>query len=303
MAAQDPHNIPAENAESLRTEQIAAQPSASGANALWLAVTLLNLVLIAFLLPSWLLKNDTVLFIIKVASIVAAAGAFAAGLVWFQNFLTSLPSHPWFKVSQIIAFVVLGLLNVAKLPLVPLYPVVDAGATLEINGQHQNVEAGTVRVSFGAHKIVVSPGKADDGKPWHYSLGYEDVFSAIFRKYEQRWSPLYAVDIKTKVSNVEVLIRKLDGDFDPGFRNKPEPSDFGFKFEPMTGKTDAFIYGASDSQFGSADVVYLPPGEYAFTAHKEGCGDKEIRINIKGIQHGGHTVDFESLCDTTQTNR
>jgi hypothetical protein len=299
MAAQDPQTI----AGGIQPEN--AERSSSARAAFLLAITLLDvflfLLLVSGLIKSFLQSDQFTMLTQVFTALVASGGVFAAGKKWFNDFLISLPSKSWFMPVALGFFVVLGLVNVARLPLITLHPVIDRHATLDVDEKRYEHYQGTVRVSLAPHMFRVGTPSDEEGKPQEYELGLKDVFLALFHNYNAVWSPLFAVNLKTKVPKLEVLIRKTDGDFDSGFRENPESTWQHLRFEPKAGANDVFIWQASDTEFGSADVVYLPRGTYQFTASKKACDkngpNKVIDLSLDRVQDGGQDADFESLCD------
>jgi hypothetical protein len=251
-----------------------------------------------FLLPVSLLKNEQVAFIIKVGTLVGAAGAFAAGLMWFKKLATSLPRQKLFKVLNIVALCGLIPAHVSQMQVVPIHPRVEpAGAKLEIDGQPRDYENGTVRMSIGSHNVKVSP--TGGGQSRDFTVSYKDVFFAIFNDYKPRWTPLYQVTIDTNSENVEVAIQKKDGDFDVAFRKNPPTTELKLTFEPKADGKDLFIYRGADNPNGSADHVELPYGEYQFTASRNNCKERDvITLRVGNEQTGKYSVEFKPLCET-----
>jgi hypothetical protein len=282
--------------------QIVVAKESSGAptrsDAVWLLLTLVNIGLFVFLVPADVLENKQLGFIIKSVSLIGAMGAFAAGLLWFKKFVTSLPERKWFRVTQIAALCVLIPLQVSQRSVVPLHPRVEpAGTKLEVDGEPRRYDSGTVRVSIRNHRIRVSA--ASGGHPREFPLSYTDVFAAIFKEYSPRWTPLYEVTINTNSEDVEVVIRKKDGEFDADFRANPPPTELGLSFEPQANAKDTFIYRGANNPNGSADHVNLPYGDYELTARNASCRDTDIRPLSVGKSHSAkHSVDFNPLCET-----
>lgn len=282
----------------------------SGAAAVWIALTLLNVGLLILVVPDALLQNVRLAFVIKVVSGIGALGAIAAVLIWFQHAFTSLPKYLWFRTTQVVALCVLGLLNLSQLPLIPLYPVLDPGSKVEVDGQKH--AGGTIRVSLGPHTVRVgtstdAEGKLkvsdDGGKVKEYSLGYKQVLLAVLSNYTDPWDaldtvyihPLYAVYIQTDVPKVDVEIRRTDGDFNPEFSESAEPEDPPPGIERKPGTNNVVIWHSGNSRVGTDIRLYLPHGEYTFTGRKEGC-EKVIPKSIKHVEKGGHIIELGSLC-------
>lgn len=314
MVAQDPHNVGHQEREpearpkkaSTRpkhSDVLRARPSRDEApppswkTATWLGIILLNVVLLIFVLPYELLTSPRVSLILKIGAVIVAGGAFTAGVVWFKQFLNFLPTARWFKVLQVVVLFFLILANASlRLPVIPLYPDLDADTRLDVDNAARPHDGGAIRVSFGQHNVRVAPPTDEDGKPRDYFVGYGESLLALFRKYTKPWSPLYAVDVKTSVPAVEVTITKTDGAFEPGFRKHYEKTARKKRFEPKGEAQDVFIWNGGDTLNGTADIIYLPHGKYVFTAHKEGCTGAPIELEIKGARKGGYLVDFQSLC-------
>ena len=273
------------------------QATESGKPGIWLALTLVNIGLLVFLFPD-LLNNQTIESVIKLAVIIAAASAFKAAWERFRKFLNSSPKQWWFKVVMVIAFCVLVFLNVTtRLALIPLYPVIAEGATVKVGGIAERDPGGKVTVSLGSHPVEIAT-LAGKYRPKNYELGRKDVFLAIFSKYTENWGPFYGVDLKTKVPNIQVEISKTDGPFDSQFLQDPQRTELfpRTKFELKPGTNNVFVWQATQSPVGTADVVYLPAGSYTFTPNWEGCRDKAKSINLTKVVVEGYLVDFRPLC-------
>lgn len=276
-------------------------PPPSRSNAAWLVITLMNIVLIVFLVPASLLKQDQLGFIFKVVSIVGAMGAFAAGLVWFKNLMTSLPQQRWFKIANVAILFAVVPLHVSQQSVVPLHPRIEpSGTLLEIDGQQRDYEGG-VRLSVSNHQVRVRA--TSNSHPRDIAITYKDVFYAIFKNYSEYWTPWYKVTINTNSENVEVLIRKKDGEFDADFRKHPPATELALPFQPKSNSNDTFIYHGANNPNGSADHINLPYGEYELTARSNGCNQTLVTQLIVGKVIVGKVeasdrVDFDPLCDT-----
>jgi hypothetical protein len=287
MAAQDPPNVGnevhGENAQS---------PAARAA--FLLVITALDVCLFV-LLASGLIKSDSFTFLLQVVTaLVAGSGVFAAGKTWFSELFKTLPNQPWFPAVAVVLFIVLGLANLSRLPLVPLYPQLDPDTTLKVDDD-SGPRSVPISVSFRPHTFTVTPANDASGKARHYDIGYKELLAAIFTKYTDRWSPLYAAEIKTLDAMVDVEIQKTDGDFDAQFRNSVEVTHRHHTFKPKPGANDIFIWQGGDNELGSVDTVYLPPGNYTFTARKQGCQPQAIPRQVN--EKDQPVIDFESLCD------
>jgi hypothetical protein len=258
----------------------------------------LNIVLIVFLLPASVLKNEQLAFIIKVGTLVAAAGAFAAGLVYFKNLLSSLPTRKWFKRLNVVVFCLLIPIHASQLPVVAVHPRIEPrGAKLEIDGRARDYENGTIRLSINNHPVQVSP--ASGGKPRDFNVTYKEVFFALFSDYSPRWTPLFQVTIDTNSENVEVTIQKKDGEFDAAFRKRPPATELNLPFEAKADARDVFIYRGANNPIGSADHVELPYGDYEFTARKNNCAEKDVKsLKVGSAPSERYSVDFKPLCET-----
>jgi hypothetical protein len=279
-------------------------PPPSSSNAVWLAITLLNVVLIVVLLPATLLKSEEVSFIIKLVVMVGAAGAFAAGLVWFQNLARSLPNRKGFKVLNIVLLCTLIPVNVSQMTVVPLHPTLEPGSTLKIDDKGRELDGGALRLSVNNHEVSVTPpvddSANDKGKPWKYKVTYKEMILAIFWGYHSRWTPLYLVYVNTDDPDVEILIRKTDGDFDADFLQKPEPTKRGYLFNRKPESKNTFVYRGGPNQTGSEDLLHLPYGNYDFIGSKNGCAPLLKQLNINKWEPQGYSVDFGSICGTPQ---
>jgi len=272
-------------------------PPPSRSNAFWLGLTLVNIVLIVFLLPSALLKNDRVAFIVQIVTTVAAAGVFAAGLVYFKNLASSLPQRKWFKVVNIVALCLLGPVNVLRLPVVPIHPQIEpAGAKLKVDDEDVEHFNDRLRLSVGSHKVQITPRLRSEGTEKTYWISYKDVIRAVFKDYTPRWTPLQEVTVGTKEPNVEVTIRMKGGEFDAEFRENPPATAGQLPFGPKPNVNDTFIYRGANYETGGGDAVKLPYGEYEFVARKDGC-QKQVNTVVVINKDSEADVDFPRLCN------
>jgi hypothetical protein len=111
-------------------------------------------------------------------------------------------------------------------------------------------------------------------------------------------SPFYAVDLKTKAPNMQVEIRKTDGDFNTEFLADPQPTALfpRTKLELKPETKNIFLWHATPNELGTSDIVYVPHGKYVFTADNEACRNKPIEKALTEVRPEGYLVDFRSLC-------
>lgn len=280
-------------------------PPPSKRNAVWLVITLINIVLIVFLIPADLLENKQLATLLKVVSFVGAMGAFAAGVVYLKEFVGWLLGNRAFKIAQLVLLGLLLLIHVSQLSVIAAHPMIQpAGAKLEIDGRPREYENGTVRLSIGNHTAKVT---SNDGIPREFKITYKDVVGSLFHRYSPAWSPLYQVRIDTNSPDVEVIIVKKDGDFDPDFLKNPPMTELKekgaansaeeFRFDPSPNVHNSFVYQGGSDDSGATDHLRLPPGEYELTAQKQGCEKRLVKTLTVG-KMGPHKVQFDPLCDT-----
>jgi hypothetical protein len=292
---------PAHHDESRRQSRGGASrgSSSSAKPALWFALILVNMVLGVLLIPTDLVNNPTITNAMKVVSVIAAASAFKTALAWFRKVFAASLNRWWFKLTMVIAFLFLGTLNVlTKVPVIPLYPIIDPGVTLAVDGVPKSDYSGVIRVRLQLAPYVLKvETPPEKGKPREYEISWTEVLFALLRKYNAHLSPLYIVDLKTKVPKIEIEIRK-DGDFDRWFlSHEQRPVLFPHTSLKVKGDTkNVFVWQASDSVTGSADKLYLPPGQYTFTPYKDGCKDNPITIVISGVRDEPYLADFRTRC-------
>jgi len=263
-------------------------------------VTLLNVILFVFLIPdSWLKGNEKVSFIIKVGSVVVASGAFVAGVAFFRSFIASIPRRTWFKVTNSVVVGVLLTLHLTQMRVVPIYPRVEpAGARLLVDDRPEEYAGKAVWLSINNHGAKVSPERGGDATP--YSISYKDVFGAIFKKYSPRWPLRYSIPIEVIGANVNVYIRKIDGELDPAFTREFSELNPGLE----RGENGVLKWsGPGDPGGGFADVK-LPYGTYEMYAQKDDCGAaggesrrsaaERIRADDPALKET--TVQFRDIC-------
>ena len=286
------------------------QPSRATAG--WLVLTLLNIGLLVFLVPVPIFDSPQAQLLAKVLSTVVAAGAFAAGVLFFKMVLLTLPEQRWFKISNVIALGILILLHVSQQNVVSIYPRIDPeGATLIIDEQPRAYEAGgKVGLAIHSHTVKIRPQGGDTGKepqdgvlgePEYMEREFEvkckDVFLGIFTTYSPRWGLLYRVTIYTRNPNVEVRIHKKDDAFDTDFLQDTLARDLR-KLTP--GSTNDLVYRGTAAPLGSSGVIYLPYGEYVFTASMAGCLSNQTQPPkplFIGTDRMPYEVAFSKLCE------
>ncbi|HET8669916.1 MAG TPA: hypothetical protein VFM05_04620 [Candidatus Saccharimonadales bacterium] len=265
-----------------------------------------------FLIPESIFDNKRVSLLTKVFSAIAAGGLFAAGLVWFKQGLVALPERHWFKVANSVALGLLIPLNLSQQNVVSFYPQIKSQESkfklLVDNEARSHEPGGRMWLSFGSHTIKMVPEPQDTGSKYpdiqerEYRVTYKELLYGMFGYYWPQWGLLHRVGVITLEPNVEVLIDKIDGEFDPAFlKNPPAPevkprTELEFHFAAKPSSRTQFLYRGADSRVGGSNHIYLPVGNYTFTASRTGCPDKKLEKRNIGVDRRPYTVTFTRLC-------
>jgi len=286
-------------------------PAPSQSVAVWLVITFLNIALFVFVVPDSIFENKKLALLTKVFPAVVAGGLFAAGLVWFKNVLMTLPDRRWFKTINIIFLSLLIPLNVSQQNVVAVHPQIETNGykfkVLVDNEERAYEPQGNMRLSIANHTVRIVPeteekesnGREDSFPPikeGKFRVSYKDMFHALFADYRPRWGPLYIVLISIPEPNVEVSIRKKDGDFDLAFVADPPPTGVGNPFTGKAGSRNEFVYRGSDKSGGTVDRFYLPYGDYEFTASRAGCNNKQKLQHKIGEDTRAYIISLDPLC-------
>jgi len=277
----------------------------SGSDALWLAITLINLVLIIWLLPDSLIdpeKNKPLNLLIKILPITF--GLFAAGYLWFKVRLRRFLKQTSYKITMTALMAVLLTLHISQLPFFPIYPQVEPpNAQIEVDSKPVQLNNGRLFTTIKDHTVTLKPPQGEDHGERPFSISYKDVFFGIFKTYSPRWSLLCKVGIATEDPHVEVVIEKTDNAFDDGFiRNPPAPlmKDHGTTFKQRGTENNVFVYTGVSNPSGGGDYIKLPYGQYKLTARKSGCATDEQSLTIEPGGLAEPVVHFGELCKSQQ---
>jgi hypothetical protein len=277
----------------------------SGSDALWLAITLLNLVLIIWLLPDSLIdpeKNKPLNLLIKILPITF--GLFAAGYLWFKVRLRSFLKQTSYKITMTALMAVLLTLHISQLPFFPIYPQVQPpNARIEVDTKPAQLNNGRLFTTIKDHTVILKPPEGEDHGERPFSISYKDVFFGLFKTYSPRWSLLCKVGIATQDPDVEVVIEKTDNPFDDEFiRNPPAPwmKDSGTTFKQRGAENNVFVHTGVSNPSGGGDYIKLPYGQYKLTARKSGCTTAEQPLTIKPGGPAEYVVEFVKLCESQQ---
>lgn len=295
-------------------ESVASSPPPSKVIVAWLAVFLVNIIIVAFLLPEWIYDSKQVTTLTKVLPALLAV-LFTAGLLWLRGIAGTLPKQRWFQLVNGVAFVLLLPVMVSQQNVVPVYPDVNAEGTkikLLVDDKERAYDpGGRVWLSFGAHTIKIVPdtekavakeGEATEPEveegQFKVTLGH--VVYRLFGYYWPKWGPLYRVGVITPEANVDVAVQMTKGQFDSFYLAHPPLTKLNvshsttFKIKP--GSVNEFLYHGANGEYGCIDRLYLPSGHYSFTASREGCENKPKQELKIGIDPGPYTVSFDPLC-------
>lgn len=289
-AANAPAPPPGEGAQN--AEQPAQPPPPSFWNAIWLVITFVNFVLFLFIIPESLFKDERIELIVKAGSFLVTI--FVGGFLWLKTRFFDFLGRTAFKVSQSALLGVLVTLHLSQFSLFPIYPAIKpADATLKVDGAPVKYDGKRLRLPISDHKITI--GNAEEENEREFSVSYKDVLFSMFKGYRPSWSLLYNVKLSISDAKVEVVIRKLDGEFDDDYREKREPTTLGQPFK-QTAK-DTFVYLSKDEPLGSTDNIRLPYGDYEFTARRQGCKTDMKTLSIGQDQSSEYEVNFDVLCE------
>jgi len=256
-------------------------PLPSRSTAIWLCVTLLNLVLIVFLIPDSLLKNQRVEFIVK--AVPVATGLFIAGYVWIKALFLDFLTHRSYKIAQTAILTIVILLHASQWPIVMINPQLEpADAFLGVDGSEPApYDGGGFRVSVNDHtvKLVKTTSKQETIER-SIPISYQQILRAILRNYNPRWPLLYPVAVDIQQPGVEVRIKKTDGYFDEYFRSKKHFSSRNLPLELDPNSGDTLIYQSGNDQIVPDDVLELPYGDYLVKATRVGCKNSYEPIEL-----------------------
>jgi len=257
-----------EGAAKPANDEAAKPPLPSRSTAIWLCVTLLNLVLLVFLVPESLLKDQRVDFLVK--AVPVAAGLFVAGYVWIKAHFLDFLAHGSYKIVQTALLSVLILLHASQFPIVRITPQLEpADAWLGVDGSEPGPYNGGLRVSVRDHTVkVVKIMPRQRTIEREIKISFKDMLAAIFTNYSPRWPLLYEVAVVIQQPGVEVRISKTDGEFDEDFTSRRHFTGLTLplKLDPLS---RTLIYYNGDVV--GDDAIELPYGEYVFNAAKVGC--------------------------------
>ena len=263
-------------------------------DALLLVVTVANICLLAFLIPSSLWKNEKVDLIMKI--VPSAASAFAAGYLWIsKRFLSFLKSTAYMAV-QLIALGVLFTLHVTQLPIVFIRPTVQPSLSrLSLDGgPFEDYDGEGFRVSISNHTVNgVSRAGDCEGS---FDISYGEAFFAFFKEFTPLWQLNYDVTVDTAEPHAQITITKTDAKFDTSYRRKM-PREWPER-PPVFTSDEELTYKGADLPQGSADKFKLPYGNYKVTKRvliENVCDERQSADLIVG-QGKQHIVEFEELC-------
>jgi hypothetical protein len=278
-------------------------------------ITFLNIALFVFVVPDWIFEAKQISLLTKIFPAIVAAGLFAAGLVWFKNVLVTLPERRWFRIVNIVLLCLLIPLNISQQNVVAVQPQIESNGykvKVLVDDKERDYEpGGKIRLSIADHIVKIVPEtqenepKGNEAPPSQmiegkFDVSYKDVFYGLFADYRPHWSPLYVVLISVLEPNVEVLIHKTCGDFDLAFIADPPATRLGNPFAAKPGSRTEFVYRGSNKAGGTVDHLYLPYGDYEFTASQAACANKPKLQQKVGEDPHGSIVSFEPLCQAHQ---
>jgi len=258
-------------------------PDPSRSTAIWLCVTLLNLVLLVFLIPESLLKDAKVEFLVK--AVPVAAGLFLAGYVYIKAHFLEFLAKRSYKITQTAILGILILLHASQLPIIQINPQLEpADALLAIDGSEPEAYDGSgFRVSVNDHTVrIVKTTFKQVTIERTIKTSYKKILAAIFRSYSPHWPLLYQVAVDIQQPGVEVRIRKTDGEFDEDFCSKAHVTARNLPLTLDHNSRDTLIYNSGNDETVPDDTLELPYGEYVVNATRALCkvAYKEIKISI-----------------------
>jgi hypothetical protein len=244
-------------------------------------VTLLNLVLVVFLIPDSLLKNERVEFLVK--AVPVAAGLFVAGYVWIKAHFLEFLAQRSYKIVQTTILGMLILLHTSQFPIIKINPQLEpADALLAIDGSEPEPYDGSgFRVSVNDHTVrIVKTTFKQVTIERTIKTSYKEILAAIFRNYSPHWPLLYQVAVDIQQPGVEVRIRKTDGEFDEDFCSKAHLTGRNVPLTLDHNSRDTLIYYSGNDEVVGDDVLELPYGEYVVNATRALCKVPYTAITI-----------------------
>lgn len=272
---------------------------ASGADAAWLFVCLLNLALLLWWAPAFLFDSKKVDAFLRFVPLLGGY-FFALGYLWSRERILAVGRHPAFKIVQAVLLVLLIPASASQTRIFRLTPLVEPAEVVVLRVNEEKEDPKALYLPLRTHTVTVSY-KGEGESKWQsrkFTIGPWDILAAWWGGQSPKlyWPLLYEVTIQTVVPDVEVVIRRKAGAFDPTFlaqfRN-PEP-DANVRLLEQDKPT--LVLSCTKDDYGGVDSVYLPPGRYEMYARKEGCGEtkpQEVVVNFPKMTT--MPIDFTTL--------
>jgi hypothetical protein len=276
-----------------------ATPAPSRSDAFWLFLCLANVAMLLWWTPEAVLENPKLEFLVKLIPLVGGY-LFALGYLWFRNNLLAAGRSGKFKAAQLLLAAVLLPAGLSQTNIFHLKPLLEPDKAVTVSVGGEEVDPKRIWLPLGTHEFKIRFGRKEGADRWEertFKLGPWQMLKALWAR--PRWPLLYKITFIYSASDVEVVVRRVEGEYDAGFletlRNPPD--DLHVKWEEGESQP-TFVYSCTAKSFGGvggSESVSLPPGTYSMYARKKGCGQSDPLTVVIGLEKPATQADFSLL--------
>jgi hypothetical protein len=289
---------------------------ASGRDAFWLTLAVLNAALFLWLLPDKILKSDWLDLLSGKIAPWLATSAFVAGYTWWRDEVLAFSRSKFFRVLQIPLLVFLTFMEVPIVKVRAEFSPPDA--ELQIDGAAAGRMAADWQGNVYQHELWLLPrphhlelqppstwGKVDVNSQ-SIELSWRDIVHAIAARPVFRWSVVWPVLITDPVCPPDrIIVVRQDNPADPKFnpfdpnylatwaqRQEIRPVSSTWPYEPPPPGVKA--YNAVEIPVPSGDdsdvTVRMPSGTYQFIAIKNGKTQDRKLVTLSNRHPAGEAA-------------